>query len=146
MGEGYAGQTESVCPYCGKPVDVDTPGVTYARDRLEVPSVDGLPNEIEGRGAFFHTGCPPEAIGWVRRSGWSEAEQTYSVRVFSPGDFSLGGAEYRSATPPKPGDEIDVRMLHGNTDTWGAMPLANVRVISVDKEELVIKAHMISPA
>ena len=68
---------------------------------------------------------------------------SYAVRVFSPGDFSLGGADYRSATPPKPGDEIDVQMLHGNPDTWGVTPFANVRVVSVDEERRVIEAHVI---
>lgn len=67
MGGGYEEQTGSVCPFCGKEVDVDAPGVIYARARLNVPSVGELPNEIEGRGAFFHPGCPPEVIGWVRR-------------------------------------------------------------------------------
>ena len=69
-------------------------------------------------------------------------ENTYAVRVFSREDATLGGAEYRSATPPSPGDEIDVRMLHGNPSTYGATPRASVRVISVDENRRVIEAHL----
>ena len=70
-------------------------------------------------------------------------ENTYAVRVFSREDAALGGAEYRTALPPSPGDEIDVRMLHG-TQLYGAVPLANVRVIAVDQERQVIDAHHIA--
>lgn len=70
-------------------------------------------------------------------------ENTYAVRVFSREDATLGGAEYRTSSPPRPGDEIDVRMLHGQ-QAYGAVPLANVRVVSVDEERLVIEAHLIT--
>lgn len=66
------GQTHSICPCCGKPVDPDAPGVIFARERLDVPSVRDLPDKIEGRGAFFHASCPPELIGWVRRAKSSD--------------------------------------------------------------------------
>lgn len=70
-------------------------------------------------------------------------ESTYAVRVFSREDATLGGAEYRSATPPQPGDEIDVCMRHG-TQLYGAVALANVRVVSVDEERQLIDAHLIA--
>ena len=59
---------DSVCPCCGKPVDPDAAGVIFAREIVAVPSVEGLPRRLEGRGAFFHVGCPPELIGWARRA------------------------------------------------------------------------------
>jgi hypothetical protein len=68
-------------------------------------------------------------------------ENTYAVRVFSRGDYGLSGAEYESATPPTPGDEIDVRWLHGTPDSFGQTPRGKVRVVSVDHERLVIEAH-----
>jgi hypothetical protein len=71
-------------------------------------------------------------------------ENTYAVRVFSRGDSSLGGAEYQTTTPPEPGDEIDVRWLHGNLNAYGQTPREKVRVISVDHERLVIEAHLIA--
>lgn len=68
MGGGYEEQTESVCTVLRQAGRiVAAPGVIYARARLNLPSVAELPKEIEGRGAFFHPGCPPDAIGWVRR-------------------------------------------------------------------------------
>ena len=68
-------------------------------------------------------------------------ENTYAVRVFSRGDYRLGGAEYQSAASPTPGDEIDVRWLHGNPNTYGQTPRGKVRVVSVDDERRVIEAH-----
>jgi hypothetical protein len=68
MGGEDEGQAHSVCPCCGKPVEPNDPGVIFARERLDTPSVGDLPNQIEGRGAFFHPGCPPELVGWVRRA------------------------------------------------------------------------------
>jgi len=76
--------------------------------------------------------------------GYLPDVNTYAVRVFSREDATLGGAEYRSATPPSPGDEIDVRMLHGHPQAYGAVPLANVRVVSVDDHRGVIEAHLIA--
>lgn len=70
-------------------------------------------------------------------------ESTYAVRVFSRGDYGLGGAEYESATPPAPGDEIDVRWLHGDSTTYGQTPRGKVRVVSVDHHRLVIEAHQV---
>ena len=70
-------------------------------------------------------------------------ENTYAVRVFSRGDHSLGGAEYDTVTPPAPGDEIDVRWLHGDSTTYGQTPRGKVRVVSVDHHRLVIEAHQV---
>lgn len=70
-------------------------------------------------------------------------EDTYAVRVFSRGDYSLTGAEYRSATPPKPGDEIDVRWHHGDTNTYGQTRRGKIRIVSIDEERRVIEAHLL---
>lgn len=53
------GETGSVCPRCGEPVDPNELGVIYA-----VPGADGA----EGAGGFFHPGCPPSAVGYVPRT------------------------------------------------------------------------------
>ena len=68
-------------------------------------------------------------------------ENTYAVRVFSRGDYALGGAEYQTATAPRPGDEIDVRWLYGTPNTYGQTRRGKVRVVSVDQERMVIEAH-----
>ena len=68
MGAVDEEQAHSVCPLCRKPIDPDAANAIYARQRLTVPSVGELPDQIEGRGAFFHASCPPELIGWVRRA------------------------------------------------------------------------------
>jgi hypothetical protein len=70
-------------------------------------------------------------------------ENAYAVRVFSRGDYSLGGAEYHSAAPPIPGDDIDVHWLHGGPTTYGQPPSGKVRVVSVDEERRVIEGHLL---
>jgi hypothetical protein len=71
-------------------------------------------------------------------------ENTYAVRVFSREHATLGGAEYQATTPPTPGDEIGVRILHGDSNAYGtAATTATVRVISVDPDRQVIEAHLI---
>jgi hypothetical protein len=73
--------------------------------------------------------------------GGVDEEYIYDVRVFSRGDYGLSGAEYETATPPAPGDEIDVRWLHGNPTAYGRTPRGKVRVVSVDHERRMIEAH-----
>jgi hypothetical protein len=68
-------------------------------------------------------------------------EDTYAVRVFSRGDFGLGGAVYRCTTPPNPGDEVDVRRLHGVPDAYRRTKPGKVRVVGVGEERRVIEAH-----
>ena len=89
------------------------------------------------------TRCAPSGAA-VRCEAHLPDENTYAVRVFSREHAALGGAECHAATPPVPGDEIEVRMIHGNVNGYGAMSAtANVRVISVDPDRQVIDAHLV---
>ena len=71
-------------------------------------------------------------------------ENTYAVRVFSREHATLGGPEYRAATPPVPGDEIAVRVVNGDRYAYGATTTtATVKVIVVDSDRKPIDAHLI---
>jgi hypothetical protein len=66
MSEG----TFTLCPYCGQRVESDAEGVVYARERVDIGggfSPTASHEIVDGRGGFFHPGCPPERIGWERR-------------------------------------------------------------------------------
>lgn len=57
----------TLCPYCRERVEPDDPGVVYAVEQREILTMGPTREIIDGIGGFFHPGCPPEAIGWVRR-------------------------------------------------------------------------------
>jgi hypothetical protein len=63
--------TFTLCPYCQQRVEPEADGVVYARERVDIGGGFGqTPTHeiVEGKGGFFHPDCPPELIGWVRRS------------------------------------------------------------------------------
>jgi hypothetical protein len=59
--------TFTLCPYCQQRVEPGADGVVYARKQVDAPGFGQGHNFIDGVGGFFHPGCPPERIGWVRR-------------------------------------------------------------------------------
>jgi hypothetical protein len=59
-------EPHAVCAYCGRRVDPNQPGVTYAVERVATPSMgdDGL---VDGLGSYFHPGCSMAAAGYEER-------------------------------------------------------------------------------
>ena len=60
-------ETFTICPYCEQRVEPDDPGVVYAREQRVIETFGPTREVVDATGGFFHAGCPPEAIGWVRR-------------------------------------------------------------------------------
>jgi len=60
-------ETYTLCPYCRERVEPDEPGVVHAVEILDAPGMGQAYDYIDGMGGFFHTGCPPEAVGYARR-------------------------------------------------------------------------------
>lgn len=63
MSEG----TFTTCPLCGQRVEPNADGVVYAVEQVDVPGFGQAHDFVDGRGGFFHPGCPPERIDWQRR-------------------------------------------------------------------------------
>jgi hypothetical protein len=51
------GGTFTRCPFCDRWVDTTASDVVYAVKQDDLSAV----------GAFFHSKCPPESVGYVRR-------------------------------------------------------------------------------
>ena len=60
-------QPYTLCPYCDERVEPDAPGVVYAVEQVETLAMGPTRTIVDGMGGFFHPGCSPEAVGYVRR-------------------------------------------------------------------------------
>jgi hypothetical protein len=60
-------ETYTLCPYCRERVDPDESGVVYACEIRDVPGFGEGHHYVDGLGGFFHPGCSPERVGYVRR-------------------------------------------------------------------------------
>jgi len=57
-------ETYTVCPYCGRLVEPDDPGVRYGVAQKRIDTMGGT-FSVDGMGGFFHPGCP--MVGYVGR-------------------------------------------------------------------------------
>jgi hypothetical protein len=56
------GGTFTRCPYCDRWVDSNSRDVVY-----DLPGMGQTHDLVDGTGALFHSRCPPEHVGFVRR-------------------------------------------------------------------------------
>ena len=62
-------ETHAVCAYCGRRVDPNGAGVTYAIQRAQTPTLVGdAPSIEDGLGSYFHAGCSMAAAGYAERA------------------------------------------------------------------------------
>jgi hypothetical protein len=59
-------ETHAVCAYCGRRVDPNQPGVTYAVEQVAT-STAGDHGVADGLGSYFHPGCSMAAAGYQER-------------------------------------------------------------------------------
>jgi hypothetical protein len=57
----------TLCPDCGERVEPEAPGVHYGVEQREMRTFGPTVEIVDGFGGFFHPGCSPEAVGYVRR-------------------------------------------------------------------------------
>jgi hypothetical protein len=60
-------EPHTVCAYCGRRVDPNQPGVTYAVEQLGAPTMGDPDGVADGLGSYFHPGCSMAAAGYEER-------------------------------------------------------------------------------
>jgi hypothetical protein len=60
-------ETFTVCPYCRERVEPDDPRAIYAVEQVTLTAMGPTRSLVDGMGGYFHDGCSPEAVGYVRR-------------------------------------------------------------------------------
>lgn len=61
------GKTFGRCPFCDRFVDTNASDVVYAVKHDDLPGMGQSHDFVDGAGAFFHPGCQPERVGYMRR-------------------------------------------------------------------------------